>query len=118
MANVSPGSSEAIGILAAIVIMLLAFGSVAAMGLPILVALLGVGIGFGLVSLLSRLITVPTFGPELMAMIGLGVGIDYALFVVTRYREGLQRGRDPRDAAIVALADLRPRGRVRRAGRS
>ena len=58
VANVSPGSSEAFGILAAIVIMLLAFGSVVAMGLPILVALLGVGIGFGLVSLLSRLITV------------------------------------------------------------
>jgi len=98
-----PGSSEGIGITAAIVIMLLAFGSVIAMGLPILTALLGVGIGFGLVDLLSRLITVPTFGPELMAMIGLGVGIDYALFVVTRYRDGLARGWSPRDATIVAL---------------
>jgi RND superfamily putative drug exporter len=101
--NLSPGSSEAIGIVAAIVIMLLAFGSVIAMGLPIITALLGVGIGFGLVDLLSRLITVPTFGPELMAMIGLGVGIDYALFVVTRHRDGLRLGRSPRDATVTAL---------------
>ena len=101
--NLSPGSSEGIGIVAAIVIMLLAFGSVVAMGLPIITALLGVGIGYGLVALLSHALTVPTFGPELMAMIGLGVGIDYALFVVTRYRDGLGRGRSPRDATISAL---------------
>jgi RND superfamily putative drug exporter len=101
--NLAPGSSEGIGITAAILIMLLAFGSVIAMGLPVITALLGVGIGFGLVDLLSHLITVPTFGPELMAMIGLGVGIDYSLFVVTRYRDGLARGRSPRDATIVAL---------------
>ena len=101
--NLAPGSSEGIGITAAILIMLLAFGSVIAMGLPVITALLGVGIGFGLVDLLSHLITVPTFGPELMAMIGLGVGIDYALFVVTRYRDGLARGRTPREATIVAL---------------
>jgi RND superfamily putative drug exporter len=83
--------------------MLLAFGSVVAMGLPILTALLGVGIGFGLVALLSQILTVPTFGPELMAMIGLGVGIDYALFVVTRYRAGLAGGAEPRAATIAAL---------------
>ncbi len=99
-----PGSSEGIGITAAILIMLLAFGSVVAMGLPILIALLGVGIGFGLVDLLSRVLTVPTFGPELMAMIGLGVGIDYALFIVTRYRDGLRRGLEPREATVVALS--------------
>jgi putative drug exporter of the RND superfamily len=103
VSNASPGSSEGIGITAAVIIMLLAFGSVIAMGLPILIALLGVGIGFGLVDLLSRVLTVPTFGPELMAMIGLGVGIDYALFVVTRYRDGLHRGMTPREATIVAL---------------
>jgi RND superfamily putative drug exporter len=103
VSDASPGSSEGIGIVAAIIIMLLAFGSVIAMGLPILTALLGVGIGFGLVDLLSRVLTVPTFGPELMAMIGLGVGIDYALFVVTRYRDGLHREMTPRDATIVAL---------------
>ncbi|HLN67861.1 MAG TPA: MMPL family transporter, partial [Streptosporangiaceae bacterium] len=81
-----------------------AFGSVVAMGLPILAALAGVGMGFGILEALSHLITVPTFGPDMMVMIGLGVGIDYALFVVTRYRQGLGEGRPPRDATIVALA--------------
>jgi RND superfamily putative drug exporter len=102
--SATPGSSEAIGIFAAIIIMLVAFGSVVAMGLPILIALVGVGIGFGLVDFASHGFTVPTFGPELMAMIGLGVGIDYALFIVTRYRQGLHEGRDPREATIVSLS--------------
>ena len=102
--SATPGSSEAIGILAAVIIMLVAFGSVVAMGLPILIALVGVGIGYGLVDFASHGFTVPTFGPQLMAMIGLGVGIDYALFIVTRYRQGLQEGRDPRQAVVVALS--------------
>ena len=101
--SATPGSSEAIGILAAIIIMLVAFGSVVAMGLPILIAVVGVGIGYGLVNFASHGFTVPTFGPQLMALIGLGVGIDYALFIVTRYRQGLHEGRDPREATIVAL---------------
>ncbi len=99
-----PGSSEGIGITAAIVIMLIAFGSVVAMGLPLLTALVGVGIGFGLIDIASHGFTIPTFGPELMAMIGLGVGIDYALFIVTRYRQGLGEGRDAREATVVALS--------------
>ncbi len=102
--SATPGSSEAIGILAAVIIMLVAFGSVVAMGLPILIALVGVGIGYGLVDFASHGFTVPTFGPQLMAMIGLGVGIDYALFIVTRFRQGLQEGRDPRQATVVALS--------------
>lgn len=102
--SATPGSSEAIGILAAVIIMLVAFGSVVAMGLPILVALVGVAIGFGLVDFVSHGFIVPTFGPELMALIGLGVGIDYALFIVTRYRQGLHEGRDPRQATAVALS--------------
>jgi RND superfamily putative drug exporter len=100
----NPGSSEGIGILAAMVVMLIAFGSVVAMGLPIITALFGVAIGFGLEDLISHRLVVPTFSPELLAMIGLGVGIDYALFVVTRYRQGLTEGRDPRNAVTVALA--------------
>jgi RND superfamily putative drug exporter len=100
----TPGSSTGIGVVAAMIIMLIAFGSVVAMGLPIITALAGVGIGFGIVALLSHVLTVPTFGPELMAMIGLGVGIDYALFVVTRYRQGLTEGRTPREATVVSLA--------------
>ena len=102
--SAAPGSSEMIGLAAAIVVMLLAFGSVVAMGLPILTALVGAGMGFGILMTLSHLITVPTFGPDMMIMIGLGVGIDYALFVVTRYRQGLANGQPPRAAAIVALS--------------
>ena len=102
--SAAPGSSEGIGITAAIVIMLLAFGSVVAMGLPVLIALTGVGMGFGIVDAASHLLTVPSFGPDLMAMIGLGVGIDYALLIVTRYRQELSGGRELRDAAGAALA--------------
>jgi putative drug exporter of the RND superfamily len=97
------GASEGIGILAAIIILLVAFGSFIAMGLPIVTALFGIGAGVGVVALLSRVLVVPTFGTELAAMIGIGVGIDYALFIVTRYRQGLAEGRDPRAAVVRAL---------------
>src|SRR5580700_2854832 len=100
----SPGSSEGIGIGAAVIIMLLAFGSVVAMGLPMLTALAGVGAGYGVVALVSHLLIDPSFGPELMAMIGLGVGIDYALFIVTRYRHGLGEGLASRDAVVQAMS--------------
>ncbi len=104
VAGAKPGPAEGIGILAAIIIMLLAFGSVVAMGLPIVTALFGIAVAFAVLDLLSHVVTTPVFAPEIMAMIGLGVGIDYALFVVTRYRQGLAEGRDPRDAVAVALA--------------
>ena len=84
--------------------MLLAFGSVVAMGLPIITALFGIAIAFAVLDLLSHVLTTPIFAPEMMAMIGLGVGIDYALFIVTRYRQGLAEGRDPRQATAVSLA--------------
>ena len=99
----APGPSEGAGILAAMLIMLIAFGSVVAMGLPIMTALFGIAIGFALEDLLSHLLNVPIFAPEMLAMIGLGVGIDYALFIVTRYRQGLFEGRDPRQAVVVSL---------------
>jgi len=102
--SAAPGSSEGIGITAAIVIMLLAFGSVVAMGLPLLIALIGVGLGFGIVDAASHVLTIPDFGPDLMAMIGLGVGIDYALLIVTRYRQELAGGHQPREAAGIALS--------------
>jgi putative drug exporter of the RND superfamily len=104
VAGGSPGAAEGIGILAAIIIMLVAFGSVVAMGLPIIAALFGIAVAFAVLDLLSHVVTTPTFAPEVMAMIGLGVGIDYALFIVTRYRQGLAEGRDPREAAGVSLA--------------
>jgi MMPL family len=83
--------------------MLVAFGSVVAMGLPILTALAGVGAGYAVVALISHLLIDPSYSPELMAMIGLGVGIDYAVFIVTRYRHGLGEGLQPRDAVARAM---------------
>ena len=83
--------------------MLLAFGSVVAMGLPVFTALAGLGIGIALLELLTHVLTVPNFSPEMAAMIGLGVGIDYALFIVTRYRQGIFEGRDPRNAVVTSL---------------
>ncbi|HEX3424854.1 MAG TPA: MMPL family transporter [Acidimicrobiales bacterium] len=99
------GLSEVAGFVAAMIILLIAFGSLVAMGIPLLVALFGLFIGVGLVSLASHLVTVPTFATELAVMIGLGVGIDYALFIVTRYRQGLDVQRlGPERSIIIALA--------------
>lgn len=98
------GKSEALGILAAIVILLVAFGSVIAMVLPIVTAIVAVASTFAVLDLLSRAVTVPSFGPELAALVGLGVGIDYALFVVTRYRAALRSGSNPESAVVTAMA--------------
>ena len=98
-----PPESELIGIGFAIIILIIAFGSVLAMGLPIGVAIVGVGTGLALTSLLSNVQPMPEFATTIGAMIGLGVGIDYALFIVTRYREGLAGGRPPDEALLVAM---------------
>lgn len=95
--------SEFIGVAFAIVILIIAFGSVLAMGLPIGVALFGVGIGLGTITLLTNVMTIPDFATTIGAMIGLGVGIDYALFIVTRYREGTRVGMDSRTAVVTAI---------------
>src|SRR5207237_8546566 len=97
------GATAGIGLLAAIVILFVAFGSLLAMSLPVLAAIFGVGIGLVFVTLLSHLITVPSFAPYVAIMIGLGVGIDYALFIVVRYRTGLHDGLDPENANVLAL---------------
>ena len=102
--NPAFGTSEAAGILAAVVILLLAFGSVIAMALPIATAIAAVTTTFGVLDVLSRVVTVPSFGPELAALVGLGVGIDYALFVVTRYRSALHGGAAPQQAVVTAMA--------------
>ena len=81
--------SEFIGLAFAIVVLIVAFGSVLAMGLPIAVAGAGVGLGSALTALLSNLLAIPEFAVSIGAMIGLGVGIDYALFIVNRYRDGI-----------------------------
>jgi RND superfamily putative drug exporter len=99
----SGDSSFGIGLLAAIIILLLAFGSVVAMGLPILTALFALGVGLSLVTLGTRIVDTASFAPVLAAMIGLGVGIDYALFIVTRFRNNLDEGSEPHEAAIRAV---------------
>jgi putative drug exporter of the RND superfamily len=81
------GISTAVGLLAAIVVLLLTFGSLIAMGLPIVTALFGLGTGLGVIALFTHVVDTPDFSSELAAMIGLGVGIDYALFILTRFRE-------------------------------
>ncbi|MGH2737116.1 MAG: MMPL family transporter, partial [Actinomycetota bacterium] len=98
-----PGGAEGIGILFAMVILLVTFGSVLAMGLPIGTALFGIGIGLSLVMLFANFLSVPEFTPQLASMIGIGVGIDYALFIVTRYRQQLHHGLDPEQATMVAI---------------
>ncbi len=81
------GISTAVGLMAAIVVLLITFGSLTAMGLPIATALAGLGTGLGLIALFTHVVDTPDFSTELAAMIGLGVGIDYALFILTRFRE-------------------------------
>jgi RND superfamily putative drug exporter len=95
--------SEIYGILAAVVILIIAFGSVLAMGLPIGSALFGLGIATALVTLLSNPIAMPDFTTAMVAMIGIGVGIDYALFIVTRYREALHAGLSVEDSVEEAI---------------
>ena len=96
----SLGFATAVGLGAAVVVLLLSFGSVLAMGLPILTALLGLGAGLGVIGLGSHLVDMVDFSSELALMIGLGVGIDYALFVVTRYRDAYRENGGDVEAAI------------------
>ena len=98
-----PGGREGAGVLLALVILVVTFGSVIAAGLPVAVAVCGLAAGMSLVLLSTRVVEVFTFAPAMAAMIGLGVGIDYALFIVTRYRQGLDAGMEPEDAVALAL---------------
>ncbi|MFE7466389.1 MMPL family transporter [Streptomyces sp. NPDC057499] len=96
--------SEVVGVLVAAVVLFLAFGSLAASMLPIATALVSVGTAYAGTVLLGHLMTVADFAPMLGMLIGLGVGIDYALFIVTRYRRGLRRGLSVTEAAQNAVA--------------
>ena len=98
-----PPESEAIGLAFAMFALIAALGSVMAMGITIGAALVVVGIASAGVTVLSNFATVPEFAPVLAVMIGLGVGIDYALFVITRYQEQTGRGMAPEDAIAAAL---------------
>jgi RND superfamily putative drug exporter len=104
LSSFEPPESELIGLAFAIVILVVAFGSVLAMVLPIGVALAGVGTGgLGAVAILSHVVTIPETAPFIGIMIGLGVGIDYALFIITRYRELTREGLAAPDAMAEAL---------------
>jgi RND superfamily putative drug exporter len=97
------GSSSGIGVAAAAVVLLIAFGSLLAMGLPIAAALMGIGSGLSLIALLGHVFPAPSFSPIIAAMIGLGVGVDYALFIVTRFRAELRDGVPGPDAVVTAM---------------
>ena len=100
----SLGFVTGVGLLAAVVVLLLSFGSLLAMGLPIVTALFGLGAGLGVIGLGSHLIDMVDFSSALALMIGLGVGIDYALFIVTRYRDAYrQNGGDVQAALELAM---------------
>jgi RND superfamily putative drug exporter len=98
-----PGGTEAIGLLAAVIILMVAFGSLLAMGMPIFIAIFSIFIGLGLIALLANVMEIASFTSLITAMIGIGVGIDYALFIVTRYRQGLSDGLEPADAVELAV---------------
>ncbi len=97
------GTATGIGLVAAIVILLITFGSVVAMGLPIVTALLGLGTGVGLIAIGTHVIQMPDFSTEVAVMIGLGVGIDYALFIVTRFRENYRATAQATDDTASAM---------------
>ncbi len=103
------GPTEGVGVAAAAVVLLIAFGSLLAMGLPVLTAVLGIGAGLSLIALLGHIFPAPSFSPIVAAMIGLGVGVDYALFIVTRFREALRErlaagsATASEEAAVIAM---------------
>src|SRR3954467_13274329 len=97
------GPSEFIGFIAAALVLALAFGSLWATLLPLFTAVLALGCGLSLTGLLAHVIDIATFSPTLATLIGLGVGIDYSLFVLTRHRNAIKAGRDPEAACVRAL---------------
>jgi putative drug exporter of the RND superfamily len=97
-------SSEVVGLTMAVIVLLLTFGTVVAMGLPIVTAIFGLVIGLSIITLISQVAEVPTVAPTLATMIGLGVGIDYALFIVTRHQDQRHSGMDTRESIARAAA--------------
>ncbi|MFI6804374.1 MMPL family transporter [Streptomyces luteogriseus] len=97
------GAAEVIGVAIAAVVLLITFGSLAAAGLPLLTAVVGVGVSMATILALSSALGLSTTTGTLAMMLGLAVGIDYALFVVSRYREERARGRTPQEATALAV---------------
>jgi RND superfamily putative drug exporter len=105
IANAQEGevSSEMVGLAIAAIVLLLTFGTIVAAGLPLATALFGLGISTALIGVLAALMDVPDWAPALASMLGIGVGIDYALLIVTRYRAALSGGLAPREAVSEAV---------------
>ncbi|MFE7228112.1 MMPL family transporter [Nocardioides sp. NPDC057577] len=97
-------TSEVVGIIAAMIILSLVLGSLVAMGLPIITAIVGLGVALATVGLAGHLLSIPTAGPTLATMIGLGVGIDYALFLITRHQDQMRDGMPIRESIARAVA--------------
>jgi RND superfamily putative drug exporter len=97
------GPDNGVGVGAAMVVLLLVFGSLLAMALPVGTALFGIGAGLSVMALLGHVFPAPSFAIVVAALIGLGVGVDYALFVVTRFRAELRNGSGPEDSAVTAM---------------
>jgi RND superfamily putative drug exporter len=96
-------ASELIGILAAAIVLLIAFGSMLSMAIPLISAVFALGTAIETIGLMSHVLTLPSIAPTVAALVGLGVGIDYALFILTRHRNGLRAGLTPHDATVAAL---------------
>ncbi len=97
-------SPEGIGFLGAAIVLLIAFGSVVAAGLPLLIALIGLGItSGGLILLFANIVDVPDWTTAVSGLIGIGVGIDYSLLVLTRFRAAMSEGKDRHDAVVEAV---------------
>jgi len=105
ISELSPPSlgGVAFGLIAAAIVLFLAFGSLVAMALPLATAIVSLGTSLGLIDILSNSMAMPTFTTQLASLIGLGVGIDYAMFIVSRHRSGLLAGEPPERAAVTAV---------------
>jgi len=98
-----PANSTSLGVVFALIILGVLFGAVLAAVIPIVTALIAIGIGFAFTGLMTHVFAVASFVPILGVLIGLGVGIDYALFIITRHRNGLRAGRSVEDSAVNAV---------------
>jgi putative drug exporter of the RND superfamily len=99
----SVGISAGVGVIAAAVVLFIAFGSLLAMLLPLIIAIVALASALMTIGIFSHAVSMPSAAPTLGILIGLGVGIDYALFIVTRYRSNLKAGMSPPDATVHAL---------------
>jgi putative drug exporter of the RND superfamily len=103
LANKTSVDSVGLGAFAALIVLLIVFGSLLAAALPLITAGVALGTGTALIGLLSHVVNMASFSSQLSLLIGLGVGVDYALFIVTRYRQGLQRGKSVEDAIVDSV---------------